>query len=903
MAYGKEQSTRYAPPDDADRVDRPKLVKLLDHTHAAAIVLIEAPAGYGKTTTIATWFKRLHEKGQDPAWVTLKPEDDDPSELLAVLATGVNASPRDVKAAQKEIENLKSANLSSERVIDRSIFRSSCRRFFFIDDIDHISSPKTIELLNKFIELSKNRIRLFLAGRSLDHLLVSKKKLSTEVHVVGVNELKMTESEAISFFKSNDSQSWSREFVSNVIAHTDGWIMALKAMKLKFSGKPPENKAGAASLGTTFALQDYIAEEVLEKIPPDLREFLLHISIVDEVNGDLANALCENGEGWGLLERINRLNLFVTTVDARHHWYRLHDLFRETLLSRLRYRFDALKIAALHERAARWCWREGRRKKAIQHAVKSGCPDLAAEWLTNLGGWRMCLRDNADLLRAAHDSLPEEIFYSSPSLFMGLIYLELKRGEIAKARHLFDEMKIRSDGFISWPEKKDQSDFGDEALIMDVYIASYENAVIDHEKIDRLRIVQASVAGEDRTLGAFVDDILCFRLAESGDFPSALSTGERALRYFLASDSTYAACFLRLLNGRALFALGRLNEAENELHICANEMEKAAGPEASIIATSHIFRAQIYYERNELEQAGKSLALAEPIGIETDNWYDSFETYFVTKLSLLHPTADQATPVFEAAEEIAIYRNLPALRTRMQLRRLRNALVYGEVRAAHEIAIEVSDMAALENASRVLTSRINASCAIGLYRYQTAVGDFDDVLPKLDNAIIEASQSRWFVMLTKLRVLKAAACWNVGDRDQALNILDHAVEQSLFENFRRLFVDEFFLITPVLEAAVSRQIGHQTNRLRDARLNELHTLAKKEAAQLKKHSMRSDSLLTEKEREIAPLLGQGMSNKEIARHMGVTENAIKYHLKNLFNKLEVGSRQDAVISLKTIGVL
>ncbi len=900
MIYDEEHRTHFRPPSPIDKFHRSSLDRYLSNLERSQLSLVAAPAGFGKTCALAQWYFSLKESKFRCAWLTVSDSDNDPINFTKNLFEALSLEMPETKSAVSGVLDLTGSDQLFSYFRQRVSLALESVIYLFLDDLEVLQEPVAIDFLLKVVENSDNKIHFIMAGRTLEHLPFINLGLVRRTLCLGTAELKLNVPEAVELFASDNRQSWSKEFVEQLVSHTDGWMMALLAAKYQAEANRDPDQDARVSLASSADLQDYLVSEVLDHLDADMREFLLKISIVSEVNGDLANILCERGDGWGQLERIHQKNLFLSAADERQQWYKLHSLFREALLLCLRREFDAKFIQKLHERAAIWFWEKKRFHKAFFHAAESGNLGVAADWLESLGGWRLILRDGASILRSVQARFPEDFFEKSPSLIMSLMYIELKSGNVAKARKLFSDMENNSKGFSRWPAKPDHRDFADEALIMDIYIASYENTFVSAKKLQKLRDLQPSVACEDRSLGAFVDTLLCFHLTHAADFRSALDIGERALRHFLAEKSSYSVAFLRLLNSRALFAVGRMSEAENELKICADSTKNMVGPEARLLSNSAIFRAQIAYERNELDDASAFLQLAEPISLDTDNWYDSFETYFSTKASIAVLRSDSSTvnEVMAAAEEIAIYRNIPDLSERMKLRRLRIALIYNDLVKAEHLFDNLVNNGQKEKTDRLLGRYIDAVRLVGLSRYRIVNDDIDLAIESLRKAIAEASKFKWFMIETKLRVLLSAALWKGGKESDSVNELDEVVTLTLFENFKRTFVDESIILKPVLVEAVSRVSGYRTNRLKDARLNELKNLARGEVTRIKKSKESQKGFLTAKESEVVPLLAQGYSNKEIAQRLDVTENAIKYHLKNIFAKLTVHSRQDAILALR-----
>ena len=255
--------------------------------------------------------------------------------------------------------------------------------------------------------------------------------------------------------------------------------------------------------GRSADLSDYFLEQVFENLAEDEQSFLLRTSILERVTGELANLLCGIQDGWEKLEDFGRRDLFVTSLDRERAWYRYQRLFSEFLQERLRRRFDG-QITELHRLASAWFYQQGFTTEAVQHALKSQQAQVIASLFEHLGGWQYAMQGHVGVLERALSLIDDQALEHYPRLFLGKVFLTVRRGDMEDAETLFG----------SFVEKLAQSQ-GVEAQLQNelVIIRGLLNAYADHpvsdDEIEKLELLSESLPQEYGTLHAVRYNLLC----------------------------------------------------------------------------------------------------------------------------------------------------------------------------------------------------------------------------------------------------------------------------------------------------------------------------------------------------------------------------------------------------------
>jgi LuxR family transcriptional regulator, maltose regulon positive regulatory protein len=401
-----------APAPRAGLLPRASLQSLLQAGLGAKLCLVDAPAGFGKTTLLAQW--RAAADGDRAAWVSLDEGDDDPTrfwvyvvEALRTVDSGVGASA--LAALWRPSADLYRVVLPG---LLNELSTAGLPLFLVLDDYHLITNPTCHQTLTFFLDHLPVGVHLVLATRADPPLPLARMRARGELAEIRATDLQFTDEEALGLLNGAMGLQLAADDVQRLAERTEGWAAGLYLAGLSLRGRQDSSAFIAAFHGDNRHVADYLSAEVLVRQPDTIRTFLLGTSVLDRLSGPLCDAVLETKGSATLLRELERSNLFLVPLDQRREWYRYHHLFAELLRMELASREPAL-LATLHRRAAVWHRQAGNLDEAIGHASAAGefveaAALIARHWLTY---WR---RGQRATVARWLDGLPDEAIMADP---------------------------------------------------------------------------------------------------------------------------------------------------------------------------------------------------------------------------------------------------------------------------------------------------------------------------------------------------------------------------------------------------------------------------------------------------------------------------------------------------------
>ncbi|MBK8431143.1 MAG: hypothetical protein IPL28_07545 [Chloroflexi bacterium] len=366
----------YPPLAPPSLVPRPRLIAQLEAGLAGKLTLVSAPPGFGKTSLLASWLA-----GRASAWLSLDEEDNDPTRFLAYLLAalqqidgrwGATAAPLLASASPTALLSLLLNDLSQYPTAGVLV----------LDDYHVITAESIHTALTFWVDHLPPHLHLILTSRADPPLPLARWRVRRHLNEIRTADLRFTAEETAQFWREHMGEPIPSPALATLAERTEGWVASLHLAALSLRGRSASEAAEfvRSFTGSHAFIVDYLVEEVLHQQAPADQEFLLHTAVLDQLNGDLVNALLGRTDGHAVLERLYKANLFLIPLDQERRWYRYHHLFREALLGRL----PAPTRANLHRRAGQWLARHGRLRQAIPHALATGDEAQAAEYLETI---------------------------------------------------------------------------------------------------------------------------------------------------------------------------------------------------------------------------------------------------------------------------------------------------------------------------------------------------------------------------------------------------------------------------------------------------------------------------------------------------------------------------------------
>jgi LuxR family maltose regulon positive regulatory protein len=400
------------PVSRAELLPRASLQSLLQVDLQGRLCLVEAPAGFGKTTLLAQW--QAADGGGRVAWVSLDEGDNDPTRFWVYVVEALRTVEPGVGTTALAALGRPSADLY--RVVLPALLNDlqavGSPLFLVLDDYHLITNPTCHQTLTFFLDHLPVGVHVVLATRVDPPLPVARMRARGEMAEIRVADLQFTDEEAIALLNGSMRLQLATDEVGRLAERTEGWAAGLILAGLSLRGRQDSSAFIASFHGDNRHVADYLAAEVLDRQPEEIRTFLLRTSILDRLSGALCDAVLEAVGSAGLLGELERSNLFLVSLDDHREWYRYHHLFAQLLRLELASREPELP-AILHRRAATWHRRVGNLDEAIGHATAAeefsqATALIAQHWLTY---WR---RGQRATVARWLDRLPEGAIMADP---------------------------------------------------------------------------------------------------------------------------------------------------------------------------------------------------------------------------------------------------------------------------------------------------------------------------------------------------------------------------------------------------------------------------------------------------------------------------------------------------------
>ncbi|MGY1708826.1 LuxR C-terminal-related transcriptional regulator [Geodermatophilus sp. SYSU D00758] len=895
----------HAPHRRRGLVPRARLTERLDRGGEAALTVVSAPAGFGKTTALTEWLTATAPEGRSVAWLSLDTRDNDPALFWSCLVAALQTVVPEVGAAA--LAALRSPQTSTEAVVATLVNELAGvpgEVVLVLDDYHVIDAPQVHEGMVFLLDHLPGQVHLVLAGRADPPLPLARLRACGELVELRAADLRFTPEEAARYLTDAMGLTVTAADVAALDSRTEGWIAALQLAALSMQGRPDVAGFIAEFAGDDRYVLDYLAEEVLARQPEQVRTFLLQTSVLARLSGPLCDAVTGRDDGTDVLRALERANLFLVPLDDRRRWYRYHHLFGDVLqVHLLDEQPDA--VAELHRRAGIWHADHGDRAEAIGHALAGGDVVRAAE-LVELGLPDLQRDRQEATMRRWLQALPDEVIGNRPVLGVGYAAALMAGGET-------EGVELRLRGAERWLASGDGDD--------QEPVPSGRGVVVDRAAFRRLpsaiALYRAGLAHLAGDVPATVAHARRARELAAADDHVARggSAGLLGLAYWTTGDLDrgsrwYAECAAALeraghfsdVAGCALaladmcLAQGRLAEGLSTYQRALRVVTPGTGPPLRGAADMHVGIAGVLVERGELDVARRHLAscaeLGERAGLPQTPYRDRVVR---ARLAEIDGDADGALVLLEdaearyAADYFPEVRPVGALRARLHARtgRWSDALTW-----AHQRGLSVEDdLSYLREFDHLVLAR-------ALVARYAADGDGPSMsgalrlLPRLLRAAEDGGRTGTVLEVLVVQALAASAR---GDGAAALVALRRALELAEPRGHVRLFLDEGPLLLRPLRTAAAHgsaagPAADHARRLLDA------SAPRPGSAPLPTGPAGAGLVepLSARELDVLRLLGTDLDGPGIARRLFVSVNTVRTHTKHLYAKLGVNNRRAAV---------
>ena len=900
-----------------DLVPRPRLAQRLDEGRGQGLVLVCAPAGYGKTVLLAGWVRG----GRRPvAWLSLDAGDNDPARFWrhAVAALdrvrpgiGERIGPLLGPPAPPSFEPLVTAlinEVAGPPGTDEALL-------LVLDDYHLIGSRLVHESLGFLLEHQPPGLQLALTSRSDPPLALARLRARGQLTELRAADLRFTPGEAAALLQqvagapdqARPDAPLPDAAVAALTARTEGWAAGLQLAALSLRGQDDVDGFVAAFTGSHRHVLDYLAEEVLEQQPGRVREFLLETSVLDRLSGELCDTITGRPGSQALLEQAERAGLFVVPLDEVRGWWRYHHLFADLLRARLQAEQPA-RVPGLHRNAAAWYAERGLADDAIRHAIAAGEMTWAARLIEQHFDAAHSLRGEAATIQRWLTPFPADLIRSRPRLLLAQAVPAAMGGRLEEAQQLVDAAERAYAGAGEEAFEPAIGRAGSLLVNVPVMIA------LVHGYLAQLRGDARGTAefGAQALAGSREGEWILRSVAQ-GQLAVAEWLGGRlgeAERGFAHGIAGRRAVGLPTWGAWESYELGQVQYAQGRLDAAAATCEQALetvartgrGP-LPAAGPAYAGLAEVAYQRNELGRARdhvtKGIALCRSFvytlplaaGLATLAW-------------IRQAGGDPAGALKAMDEAVRAAPGPPGLLNPIPARRARLLLAQGDLGGAARwtkkaglLADDEPDYAREPGhlvLARVLLAQARAGPALAL----------------LDRLYAAAAAQDRVASLIEIGALRALALAASGEEAAAVAALAGALTLACSQGYVRVFADEGAPMAALLARLIAAQrSGGAAAEVPFGCLARLeHAFGAQDAAP---DAGRGGSTavpamieqLTSRELEVLEMLAAGRSNQAIASQLVVTLDTVKKHVSHLLGKLGAANRTEAVARARQLGLI
>lgn len=889
----------YAPSARPRRVPRERLIEKLNEGMRSKLTVVSAPAGSGKTTLLAEWGAR-NEK--PVVWISLDRNDNHPAVFLNYLIAALREL---LPEARKDaIVLLRSPGPTPvESVLTILVNEVAAYPDDFalvLDDYHVIESGDVHHALGFLLDYMPPQMHLFVASRRDPPLPVARLLAGGQLTKLSAADLRFTPEEASAFLGETMGLSLSAAEASSLHASTEGWAAGLQlaAISIRETEKVPELVGSFG--GISRHLLDYLAEEVLGNQPEEVRGFLLRTSILARMCGPLCDAVTGGGDGQGMLERLERGNLFLVPLDDERRWYRYHHLFSDFLLRSLRRSLPG-EIPGLHRRACDWFERNGLAAEAVEHALAAEDPGRAADLVEKIARTTL-RRGELSKLRRWLEALPEELVHGRPRLCLFYAWYFLAAGHLEAVEPYLERAESAVNLESSTDTDQEVREICSEAITIRAAVAGLRGE--SSRAVELAGKASGLLTEGNQFLRCIIAASLGYANRTEGDVAAAIGAFAEAAEASRAVGATYVTLLAYKHLAELYTVQGRLRAAAD---VCDRALELANERGGGLPAASvaHVGMGELLREWNRLDVAAHHLEK----GISLGEWGGNVEMVLDGYLALARTRqalGDGAgsAEAFRKAERLAENHGRAEWTTRVNAWRARLSVARGDLREAvrwsEECGLSTGDDPGYPREFEHVT----------LARVLVARGRNDEALVFLDRLLAAAEAGGREGRVVEILLLKALALRARDEAPEALAALGRAASLAEAGDFVRIFADEGEPMAAMLRQLLKesrRRSGDERWRVTPGYVAKLLT-AMGHGTPPQGDSARGTAgplvePLSEREREVLALLALGVSNHEIATRLFVSLDTVKSHLKHLYSKLDVHSRTQAVARAKEFELL
>ena len=889
----------FAPPVFPGAVPREAILERVLQNDGARVTVLQAPAGHGKSTTLQQIKSAREAQGWRTAWLTLDDADNDPRRLEShlVALTGLLQGDAALPAAPRRGLGDAPRDLT-DWMLDR-LTGLDGPAALFVDEFQALRNEAILAFFRAVLARLPARVHVVIGSRTLPEIGLATLMVNRVAQVVRADDLRFTPGEVGRFFAADDAPGVSADEIEQIHRRTEGWPAAVQLFRLALLSPEVRMSLDGAEDHGPRELAEYLADNVMSLQPPRIQEFLLKTALLQRLSAPLCTAVTGFADAQDLLVRLERSGLFLRALDADNRWFRYHGLFSSYLADNLQRSLpDAVR--QVHAAAAQWCLEQGLPEEAIHHAL--GCRNfpLAAQTLTD---WAAPLVAGAELitLERWHDRLPIHEVMARPALVIRAAYALMFLRRRTKLRPLLERIRVDAQAGRAATPCADRAGLclAMSMLLVDDDMAGAGELVAQHGQ-DLAEAVgfpafEYGAAANLRALG----------LVGGGDFEGARLSLARAWSHVRRGGGPFVAGYTAAITGSSLIAQGRLAEALTHLNEhTAHETPLETSIAGAALAACHIWAL---YEANDLGTLeAQAHRFRQQISGSVILDFIAVAHLAISRMHEARGRPAQALAVLDELERIGHDSPWQRLVAVAEWERVRRALAAGDLDRAAAMAQHVASDVREDRPRWIHMAEDLEGSGYGRIRLAIARGDGAEAVQRI--ARERQRQNGRIHREIKLAVLEALAHRATGARSAAHRSMRKALQLGDGGRYIRCLLDEGDGVVELLREAYLQMVQDREpggDAARDPDQAYVELLLEASGTDLGRRHLHTQATepLSDREKEMLRFLLNGITNREIAGRLFVSENTVKFHLKNIYAKLGVGNRLQAINTARALKLI
>jgi LuxR family maltose regulon positive regulatory protein len=909
----------YAPRLRGDLVPRPRLIEKINRGVQGKLVLVTAPAGFGKSTLLAEWA----EQAEMPVvWLSLDRTDNHPhmffSYFIASIQTRFPGFGESIQAALNSHASPFLYSLVNALINEITELNRPCA--IVLDDFHRIVDPIAVNAVCHLVDHQPPQLHILIASRSELPTSCSRMRVRGELIQLGIEDLRFNSAETSAFMRSRLGRRISGEDIAILENRTEGWIAGLQMAVISMQAEGDVRAYVAGFSGADRLVTDYLLDEVLSRQRPELQDFMLKTSILDKLSAPLCNQVTGLTDSQRYLENLDRSGLFIIPLDSTRTWYRYHHLFAELLKDRLRLTYPD-QVMALHKKASDWYLNNEMPEDAVEQIFAIQDYELIAHRIEQVAG-HILARGKFKIFVEWLEGIPKQYVECKPYLVLVRAFMLFELSDLQGCQL---NLEI-ADGLIG-PEAGGKLQLDDSKVRLSgvssvIKSAYYYGGAGDVERAYKSAEIALQYLPEDMPFWQTLAWMLVGLYHQwQGNYDISIEYFKKSTEMSLKERNLFLGVISNSILAKLYLKTGRLAQA---VEICeeAIKLDERMDFKVTYSGLIYLTMAELCFLRSNFEAAERYTLRGIDLVEKHEDVYSVIHGYFnLARIYLSRKESDKAQNVMK--DMVSLIQTYSPSMNALKKAFACQAYVWvyaGNLKLAKrwmenpdhntldkEYPFDVSSDYAYRGvylAPQELVSEVLEFIHLTKARLNFAYGELEIAYDIIDHVLQETKNQKRIYSRIQFLIVKALVLKEMLRPEDAANALLDAIDFAAPENLTQLFLLEGEALYPILDRTIenlSKKEWYSAEDIYNIQFIEhlRSLLAKAEMGEKKSYPYG----LTLREVEVIQCLAIGLSYLDSAEKLGISENTYRTHIKRIYNKLGVNNRLQAINIVEKLGLL